>query len=387
MNMLLPEMIQFDEDLYQFASYLTDPICKTREYAYRAEVVEALNPTDSKVANFARKCFCYLAAVFFAFLAVFTTLPGGAIRGMVNTFKAEPFVVEGGQGKVLGEDRLFSLLSWNICGVPGGYSISDGGVTPIEDRIDRVIREIEKRDADINCFMEVFDAKTCKYLKEELKKHGYTHFYTNIGTKALGTSSGIVVASKYSIENAEFLEFPKETLVGRTKWSSKGVFGFDLVSEGHPFARIFVTHLQHSEIPEYKPREAKPEETEERLREVEGRRQQMKIIVNKVRQVANRCVVVTGDLNMDDEEVNLSDWQNMFIRDQGFVGMTWAGDEFCAKLVGKRISGPLNLDHTLVQRGTAQSVHTSLVRTGYQPAIYSPKALSDHEGVYTEISI
>ena len=111
---------------FLIASYLTDPICKAHEYFRRLHIVEALNPTASKVANFARKMFLWLAVAGFAFLAIFTTLPGLALRGITAYLQNKPFIYEKGlvEDKKLGADRTFSLLSWNICCVGAGYAIS-----------------------------------------------------------------------------------------------------------------------------------------------------------------------------------------------------------------------------------------------------------------------
>lgn len=377
---------EMEESLLNLASYLTDPICKVREYAYRAYTERDLNPRDYRVANLARGCFYALAAFVFGIIALFTTLPGGLLRGAVTHFQKRPYIEEKGVGKVMGE-REFTLLSWNLCCVAGGYTITDGGVTPWEDRIGAIIQRVIEADPDVNCFYEVFDARAAKILKQGLKERGYTYFYTNIGAQALGTSSGIMVASKYEIQNPEFTPFPIESLVERTKWCAKGVFGFDLCNRGDPFARVFATHLQHSEIPEFVIEKADSEEVQRRAKEVAARQEQMRIVISKIRDVANKCILITGDLNMDDNEYGQSDWQPMFIRGNRFGSKTWNGDGFCAKLMGKRISGPLNLDHTMALMGTVRQIETTLVHTGYDSAYYSKDALSDHEGLFTRIKL
>lgn len=364
--------------LFEIASYLTDPVCKSHEYFRRIQVVEALNPKAIAIANLARKFFLCLGLVIFASLAVVTTLPGIAFRSVGSHLQKNPYIhVQGdSEPKILPPDHSFSLLTWNICCVGAGYAISDGGVVPWSFRIDAIIDKIVEKNADVNCLYETFDTKSAFYIYEKLKQHGYNHFYFNIGPKAIGVSSGILVASKYTIQNPEFTQFPQDALVGRAKNAAKGVFGFDLESSRRQFARIYSTHLQHSEQPEFP--------TDE---EIEARKRQMQIIIDKVNTVRDRSVIVTGDLNLDDKEYNASLWHARFQKGDDFEEKTWGGDEFCASLVDKPVSGPLNLDHTMILNGTARSIHTQLLQTGYNSAVFNEKALSDHCGLLSIIQI
>ena len=111
--------------------------------------------------------------------------------------------------------------------------------------------------------------------------------------------------------------------------------------------------------------------------------------MQKVNSVRDRCVILTGDLNLDDEEYQASDWKNGFIKGDQFKDhFTWGGDQFCATLVGdKKVSGPLNLDHTMYKKETAQSIETTLVKTGYEPSRFKLEALSDHEGLLSVVHV
>jgi hypothetical protein len=115
----------------------------------------------------------------------------------------------------------------------------------------------------------------------------------------------------------------------------------------------------------------------------------MQIIVDKVNAVRDRCVVITGDLNLDDEEFRASSWRSRFQKgdDFGNTEKTWGGDAFCARMMGKRISGALNLDHTMVAKGTAGAMSTTLVHTGFDPVNFKKEALSDHAGLFTQITL
>lgn len=361
---------------FQIASRLTDPICKTHELYRRIEIVDALHPTEG-ILNLIRKAALCVGLGGWTMGAMLTTLPGVGFRFLGSYLQKSPFIEchEAGRDKTLPAQRSFTLLSWNVCCVAGGYSITDGGVVPWSFRIERIVDAIIRKDADVTCLYETFDLESALYIAEKLRQNGYLHTYLNIGPRAVGVSAGVLVASKYDVKNPEFSPFPQDTLVGRTKYAEKGVFAFDLESSGEIFARIFATHLQHSEEPQFPI-----------FDEVVARSKQMELIAQKVEKVKGPCIVVTGDLNLDDEEYELSSWQERFQK-ATFEGKTWRGDAFCANMVGKKVSGPLNLDYTMFVKGTAAAISTSLVETGYDAAIFKEEALSDHEGLLSVITL
>jgi len=365
---------------FRLASYLTDPVCHCHERYRRIAVVDALYPKAGRGANTMRKGRLLAELCGYAILATLVTVPGIGLRHLASRLQKTPYLHQksAGQEKILPADRVFSILSWNVCCVGGGYAISDGGVMPWSARIEAIARTIIGQSADVVCLYEVFDSHAAFYLMDELMRAGYVHCYHNIGPRGLGVNSGILVASKYDIRKPEFTPFPVETLVGRTKSAAKGVFAFDLHSGGEGFARVYATHLQHSEESMYPTRE-----------EEAGRAAQMQIIVDRVTAGSDTCTVVTGDLNLDDEEYRASHWQRLFQKGDRYQdpSRTWGGDAFCANLVGKRVSGPLNLDHTMLVTGTGKGIETSLVDPGYDACRFTGWALSDHGALLSRIFV
>jgi hypothetical protein len=366
--------------VFRLSSYLTDPVCKAHEFFRRISLVDVLNPSASKIANFWRR-FCLTSGMIGCILLSVVSAPVGfALRATAAKLQKTPFIFYQTPiaPKQLGHDRTFSLLSWNICCIGGGYAISDGGVMPWTDRIDKIADKILEKNADVNCIYETFDLESAFQLRDSLQEEGYTHFYYNISDRWKDVTSGIAVASKYKITNPEFAPFSLDSLVGRTKSAAKGVFAFDLESRGKSFARIFATHLQHSELPEFPT-----------IEEVDARKAQMQAIVEKVEKVRDKCLVVTGDLNLDDLEYQASVWSHRF--DKGTLNYgsekTWGGDGVCAMLVNKPISNPLNLDHTMIVKETAQSIDTQLVHVGFDGKVFNPDALSDHAGLFSKIKL
>lgn len=359
------------------ASVLTGPVCYASEAISQFQIVDDLHPDRSYIENLAEKASLMVQFVFYAALATVTTLPGIIIRYAITKLQQNPFLYERGNANELElGGREFSMLSWNVCTVPAGYSICKGGVTSWYDRIDAIEERIKAEDKDVVCLYEVFDTHTSFHLKNALKDD-YAHFYFNIGPKAIGASSGIFVASKFAIDNPNFIAFPKEILAGSAKHSEKGLFSFDLKSRGEAFARIYATHLGHSEIPGT----PTPEE-------VDARREQMNLIYHQM--LANPesyAKIVTGDLNLDLEEYYNSDWSEHFFRDRSSNNIpSWFGDRYCATMLdGIPPSEPCMLDYTSILEGTASNIETTHGLTGYNPNEIRAEGLSDHALVNSNI--
>lgn len=360
------------ETALRTASYLTDPVCKSRELLMRCYVIHDIHPDAYRVTNLFRQILLLQGMAMCALLAVSCTLPAMAIRYAVYRLQKEPYVYRKGniEEKVL-QDSTFTLLSWNICYTQAGYEITDGGVLSSPARILALSEKILEQDADVVCLYEVFDINTALYLHEKMKKN-YAHFYFSMGPRAIGPSSGIFVATKFAVEDPQFLAFPKEALDGRAKNCEKGIFSFDIKD----CARIFATHLQHSEIC------AEPTPIEVRARQDEM--EIMMQLIDKPGRTMGRVVV--GDLNMEEDEFDPS-WKDRFVKGDTYTERTWGGDRFCADLMGKKVSGPLNLDHNMVVKGTAQAIVTKLVPTGFDGDFFIKDALSDHQGLLSTITL
>jgi len=313
-----------------------------------------------------------LNAALWAISAPFS-LPAMGVRYAVSRFQKVPYVYRKGDAsekKI--QDRKFTVLSWNICQAQGGYETSDGGVISSPKRIQKIIDTILGSKAEVVCLYEVFDVYTARDLREKMKNE-YSHFYFSMGTRVVGPPSGIFAATKFPVENPTFTPFPQEALDGRAKNCGKGIFSFDIDKS----ARIFATHLQHSEIP------AKPTPGE-----VQARQAEMEIIMKLVDESGPEGRVVIGDLNLDDDEFKKADWSNHFVKGDTYTDeKTWGGDEYCAKLMQKEVSGALNLDHNMIVKGTAQSIETELLPTGYDPKVISEEATSDHRPLFSTIKL
>lgn len=370
----------------KIASYLTEPVCKIREYFYTFYILnETCKMTAQKVIKIT---LLTLGLVAFTLLSFFTTPFGAAIRGIVATLESKPYIYlqKAKEGKTLPGDRKITLVSHNQCYMPGGYSITDGQVTPPSDkeRMDANIRKIKELNPDIVCLYEVADIHDAWYLSSQLSK--YPFIIPVAGIRAIGPSSMMYVGSKYEIveSSIKFVPFVKGTeLTGRAQFSEKGFLSFDIKSQGEnsPFASVISTHLQHSEVSE------QPTDEDKIARAAEMNKI-VKQIQKKVEKGLN--IIFTGDLNQSEEELNTFldknriDWLRRDVALQGKP--TWGGDEWCAALMGKPSSGPMVLDYTFIA-GKTVAISTKIIGTGYSGLEFSPEATSDHELLFSTITL
>ncbi len=363
--------------LFRGSSLLFEPLSKSHECFRRIDLVDRLNPEGYQLVNLFRKALLASASLGCFSLSLVTGVPALGLRALAVFLQKGPWIYVRGNGedKKLSKDRTFTLLSWNVCFVGGGYSITDGGVMPWSFRINQVIDKIIRKDADVTCLYEVFDSNAAVELCKRLEQKGYRHFYFNHGARIVGFPAGIFVASKFKIARPDFSEFPMDATTGRAKHVAKGFFGFDLESRGRSFARIFSTHMQHSEKPEF----PTPDE-------IQTRRRQMELILSQVKKEL-KCAVVTGDINADNREA--SRWHSQFSKKDHEPSheKTWGGDGFCANLGGRIRSGPLNLDQTKAFRVRYGAVQTKLTKTGFEGDRFHPSALSDHRGLLSRIVV
>lgn len=357
---------------HEVASNFTDPLCLAHQLYRTSHLVPILHPDASPCEKYLREKLLFARAALSAGVSLFTTPCGVAIRFFTSLLQNDPFLSYHCPEKEKElSSRHFSLLSWNVCCAPGGYSITDGGVLPWKSRLEGLAQAIIEADADVVCLSEVFDIQTAHALIDSLETR-YAHFYYHMGSHALGPSSGLFVASKLATRCPRFLPFPVEFLEGRAKFCKKGVFCFEIESQGKTVAQILSTHLQHSEKP-----------SEPTLNELEARKKEMDMIVEQMVVSEELVTILTGDLNLDENELGKSSWKGLFERGQVAAGFTWGGDVCSASFLGKSPSVACTLDYTLALKKRGLELHTTLIEDNFEAAAFHVDALSDHKALYS----
>ena len=408
------------------ASYLTDPICKAREYFVRSRMLEELPTASPRISDFVTyvsklPCcsflsqdehvkwieYCYLRIGACALMALgsITAPVGIVLRAMTNC----TFLHYKGSFSAKERDKnQFSHLLRNICGIKGGYDIEEGAQMPIRDdlnypendRLDRLIMQFKEHDPDVLCLNEVYDINDAHYIVHALR-HRYAHFIIHCGSRTVGPNSGLFFASKFAVTDAQFLPFPKDMLIDKAKQCEKGVLVVDIEDSQGVIGTIALTHAQHSDQVQH----SSPAEKQARIEECRFIQQYLE---DKDR------VVWTGDLNMTDEEMtelSNEDFYKQLTKTVHYVDnkenaqFTWGGDSWYVRFGNKtadsptfptssdrlkprEISAGCNLDHTMVSENT-MSIESFLVEDAisYDPDKITRESLSDHRGLWSIIDL
>lgn len=421
----------------QLGSFLTDPICNVRKSYYSLYTVKDTSGGDwieaaGKVVKLGASLLVNGA------LALPTAALGAVCRGAVSlVWKGYELIQLQGDAKTLPEDRKLTVLSDNVCFMPAGYSITDGGVPHHADndneRMKANLTAIKDAAADIVCLYEVPGIDDAMEITRELRSEQYVSFIPIAGVRAIGPGSMMYVASKYRIKEGtvEFSAFTKgEEVKGRAAGSEKGFLSFEIETGTNQPVFVISTHLQHSEIP------GRPEPYE-----VECRALQIARIMRHVEDIKGRrpeaIIILTGDLNQDEKELLNPDegvmvypakpaplqWLKPFSslplagrlynyaeqwfaheerfqhaptankdlsatfhRDPQIEGkVTWQGEGWGADLMGKEQSEPCVLDYTFVS--WAANIETQIIPAGFDMGSFSVNALSDHDALLSTIEL
>jgi hypothetical protein len=423
---------------YKLASYLTDPICKAREYSVRAQILEDIPPTpyifscidplcsylkqmqlcdekwldQEEITRFAEKCFLTGGAISYGLLSPVTTLSAMILRGLASNLETDRFIHYLGQYPEQElQNGALSCMQWNICGTKAGYDIEEGGQMPIRDRllpfsenrIAKITQVIVQENPDILSLNEVFDIQDALYLVGALQRQ-YAHFIIQCGSRTTGVNSGLFFASKFAIRDISFTGFAKNLLIGTTQYAEKGVLTVKVQDQKGPILTILSSHLQHSNAPSYSTAE-----------EIAARKAEMDIMFQRAFANTNENVLITGDLNLDDEELYTShpEMYNRFQKTVDYTSdldeerYTWLGNEWYTNYgnrpsifspipsngtrATRKISQGINLDHSMIKildnKELSPTIRTYLKSTSYDPTKLSRDSLSDHMILMSYITV
>ncbi len=361
--------MKVSEGCFALASYLTAPVCYWHAQYRLFSAVDQLDPTDSKVYQWVRKGVIGAKCVAWGLLTPFTAPLGIGFRSIAARLQEKPYMEQHST-----KERSWSAFIWNPALTnSAGHGLTNAGVPPAwlryegKTRIERVRDVILQQNTDIVGLCEVFNTDDAHYLKKSLEEQGYRHFYHSMGRRAVGASSSLFFASKFPVKRFEFVPFPVETLVGRTKNCSKGFYEATLDIWGRQVT-VIGTHGQHSEASGF------PTEEDQKARSAH-----MKMIA------ARAATLVFGDLNCSPEELKASALGAVYTQGKLLFGAekkTWRGDRACAALVQDPPSAPMDLDYVLLNKEEkCFTLETDLVEVPYSDARLDPQWVSDHMGL------
>jgi len=159
-------------------------------------------------------------------------------------------------------------------------------------RVSQIAKKLAHENTPIICCQEAFDVESAKYLSNELSKKGYTVLYSG-GTGDI-VDSGLLFATRYSIQKSEVKFWKFTNLSQADAFSSKGVLRVPLkviLPDGRKLKLVvYTTHLQaqtgHAEI--------------------NIRTEQVNMLLSTIQtdylQDPEQIILLAGDLNISDIE-------------------------------------------------------------------------------------
>jgi endonuclease/exonuclease/phosphatase family metal-dependent hydrolase len=358
--------------MLRLSDFFSQPVYNMIKAYQMIRFTNAFYPEEGTLQKLALKVMYAVALVTWAITLVFSTLPALFFKAIGSYMLDASFIHARGAAplqKLEKSQRVFTLLTWNVCCIPGHSPAS--GVFPASDRTRLIADKVIEQNADVVVLSEVFDNLTATAFSEKLASFGYAHFFSHMDKhkNLCGLPSGLFVASKFDVINPQFTPFKTHNQI------EKGVFAFDLMSEGSRFAHICTAHLSDSDVPS-SPREE----------EVSLRQQQMETILKELPEEPI-CTVLAGDLNLDDTEMQNASWKNRFDAGKVTGEKTWGGDRACAATTGARSSGPRNLDHAMLVKNGAAAIRTAVREVGFDGSHLNETALSDHALLFSLIRV
>ncbi len=221
--------------------------------------------------------------VFILFLpVVFLRCATGLFSGCVSLFDKKTFTEIrhiSSETKEKEKAKTISLLTWNVCALPGGLPTIFGGVLTADKRVAAIADLIQKTDSDIVCLQEAHDKQFSYELTERLK-NTYSRFFFDIGKNPFSYNSGLFVAMKgrFAVTQPEFIPF---TFPGCQRGVNKGIFTCIISTETGAF-NLGVTHLQ-------------PHETD---KDRDIRLQELKLAHQILSALPDNPKILCGDLNI-----------------------------------------------------------------------------------------
>ena len=357
---------------FEAASLFTDPVCGAHRRVREFQLAEDLYPGKEPWEYSLMRLSLFVQSSLLAVIGITTGLPGIGFRRAGTALLSEPFVHRQHLLEMPKlESKRFSLFFGNVAALESGHVYTNACVAPFSERVERIAKVVEEKKVDIACFCELMDFSGCQSLEQALLKRGFKEFYYAIGANSF-VSSGLFVASKYKIANPLFTPFPADS--GRSSFTNKGVFSFDVIGKKEGcVARVHLTHPQHSEESAYPT-----------PRELSIRKEQFDCIETVVEKSGPECQVVIGDFNREAKELQEAKWKLQWDEGKLHKVPTWDGDDQCAKWTQQRASSPQRLDIAMVRKGTGK-IKTEIIPVGYDPRQYLSTALSDHKWLKVDV--
>ena len=172
--------MSIENALYEIDRYLEKPLWKATEYFGKPGTI-------SKIIG-----------IFAAMIAAPFAIAWRVLRGCSQLyFQKEYLSYESTAPIAKGSPKKF--MTFNVCMMPGILATLFGGMSPPDQRIDRLADFLKKQDVDIVCLQEMTTDPASQLINK--LKDTYRYFYYRIGPNPLGMENALFWASKYPLVN------------------------------------------------------------------------------------------------------------------------------------------------------------------------------------------
>lgn len=283
-----------DRTFLDLSSKMMEPLCEGYR-ALRYNLVAPLEFCDSTTSEIARRTLICVGAVIGSLLictyplpvlagVAFIALGGKVLRALGFALQTQGFThVLGHTTEKVISDGKVKLMTWNICGLAGGFSFDHGGVLPWRDRFDEIIKTVKIENPDVLVLQEIVDTDLAEAIIAKLNTD-YAHFFIHLGPSIWGVGSGCMVLSKCAVHDFSFTSF------STNDWTlNRGFASLEIKEKPEdekPCLRILGTHLIHG----------KPEEAHS------TRMSQLAQMIDSIAQKTLLPTIITGDLNIERDE-------------------------------------------------------------------------------------
>jgi endonuclease/exonuclease/phosphatase family metal-dependent hydrolase len=299
-----------DRNFLDLSSKMNEPLCEGYRYLRYGLItpLEFCNSVTNEVAKRALICtgalvasvlICTYPIPMFAGIASIG-IAGKILRAVGFALQNNRFTHVLGQASEKKLSASLKMMTWNICGLAGGFSLDHGGVLPWPDRFDQIIQTIQKEDPDVLILQEIVDTELAESMIAKLQTH-YAHFFLHLGSSIWGVGSGLMVLTKCPVHDFQFTSFTNND------WTlHRGFATLELknsTDDDQPCIRILGTHLLHG-----RPNVAHA-----------SRMQQVSEMIQSIAQKTFKIpTIIAGDLNI---ERDLEDGKDLTpLLQHGYVG-------------------------------------------------------------------
>ncbi|MFI5334922.1 MAG: endonuclease/exonuclease/phosphatase family protein, partial [Chlamydiales bacterium] len=166
------------------------------------------------LAEVAKRTVRLATTILLAPVTLVTALAGGALQVAGNAVSPHPYYYIKGEANAPREEREISLMTLNTCMFWGSLPMLFGGVSPAEQRVQRIADLIKQINPTVFAGQEVSFRAGLQLAKK--LKHNYTHIFLNIAPNPWRLESCLFLAMRGNLAAIPYFKaFPNQNGIRR----------------------------------------------------------------------------------------------------------------------------------------------------------------------------